>query len=57
LGQNPDKINWCNLSKNPHANSLLNRFPEKINWETIHENPNPIIKVLGINHDMKIKIK
>jgi ribosomal protein L24E len=42
LEQNPDKINWNNLSRNPNAIHLLEQNPDKINWNNLSRNPNAI---------------
>ena len=41
LEQNPEKINWECLSKNPSAGALLllEQNPEKINWRWLSTNP------------------
>ena len=42
LQQNPEKIEWDNLSSNPNAIHLLEQNPEKIDWIILSENPNAI---------------
>jgi hypothetical protein len=48
--QNPDKINWSNLSKNYKAIQLLEANPDKINWNYLSMNKNAI-KLLEKNKD------
>ncbi len=40
LEQNPDKIDWFYLSKNPSALRLLEQNPDKIDWQLLSANPN-----------------
>ena len=42
LEQNPDKIVWKYLSRNPNAMHLLEQNQDKINWEYLSTNPNAI---------------
>ena len=42
MDQNPDKINWEDLSENPNAIHLMDQNPDKINWEELSRNPNAI---------------
>ena len=42
MKQNPDKLNWDWLSKNPNAIHLLEQNPDKINWDCLSGNPNAI---------------
>jgi hypothetical protein len=42
LEQNPEKIDWCQLSLNVNAISLLEQNPDKIHWEHLSRNPNAI---------------
>jgi hypothetical protein len=39
LEENPDKINWDELSRNPNAIHLLEQNPNKINWYVVSNNP------------------
>ena len=39
LKDNPEKINWRNLSRNPNAIDILRENPERINWYKLSENP------------------
>ncbi len=34
-----NNINWFNLSSNPAAIHLLEKYPDKINWDCLSENP------------------
>ena len=42
LRENPDKIDWYDLSYNPslEALNILKENPEKIGWEGLSQNPN-----------------
>ena len=40
---NPEKINWCRLSRNPDAIHLLEANPEKIDWLELSRNPSIFI--------------
>jgi hypothetical protein len=54
LMQNPDKIEWSNLSQNPneHAICLLKKNIDKINWTNLCKNTNPeAIELLENNYD------
>ena len=42
LEQNPDEIDWDNLSSNPNAIHLLEQNQDKINWGMLSRNPNAI---------------
>ena len=42
MEQNPDKIDWYYLSRNPNAIPILEQNPEKINWRELSVNPNAI---------------
>jgi hypothetical protein len=42
MAQDPKKINWAHLSRNPNAIPILERYPEKIDWELLQINPNGI---------------
>ena len=37
-----DKLDWCWLSKNPNAITLLEKNPDKIYWRRLSYNPNAI---------------
>ena len=37
-----DKIDWCELSRNPNAITLLEQNPDKISWCELSLNPNAI---------------
>jgi hypothetical protein len=50
LRENPDKIDWYELSQNPNAIDLLRENPDKINWRRLSENPNAI-EILRENPD------
>lgn len=54
LKSNPNKIDWCNLSRNPSvaAIDLLKANPNKINWSGLSLNPSaPDIDMLKANPD------
>jgi hypothetical protein len=40
LEENPDKINWGNLTRNPSAIHLLEANLDKVVWQNILLNPN-----------------
>jgi hypothetical protein len=42
LEKNLDKINWCNLSRNPNAIPLLEKNIDKIDWYNLSNNSNAI---------------
>ena len=42
LLQNPEKIDWINLSANPKAIHLLEQNPDKIHWRNVSMNPQAI---------------
>ena len=42
LEQNPDFINWSEVSENPKAIHLLRQNPYRINWEGLFSNPSAI---------------
>ena len=39
MEQNPDKIDWYWLSRNPAAIHILEQNPDKINWDSLSRNP------------------
>ena len=39
---NEEKIDWCELTRNPNAIDLLEKNPEEINWDYLSLNPNAI---------------
>jgi hypothetical protein len=50
LEQNLDKIDWIDLSQNPYAIPLFEKYPEKIDWFWVSANPNAI-SILEANLD------
>jgi hypothetical protein len=50
LEQNPDKIEWMELSRNPNAMHILEANINKINWKWLSTNPRAI-ELLKANHD------
>jgi hypothetical protein len=40
--KNLDKVDWCKLSINPNAISILENNVDKVDWEVLSTNPNAI---------------
>ena len=56
LEQNPDKIKWWEISRNPNAIHLLEQNLDKINWRGLSCNPNAI-RLLEQNQNKIIWIR
>ena len=54
LKDNPNKIEWRNLSLNPNAIELLKHNQEKIDWVVFSSNPNIFTYIYSYNY---IKMK
>ena len=54
LEQNPDRIDWWQLSANPNAFRLLEQNPDRIDWSTLSANPSALHLIAHLDYvDMK----
>jgi hypothetical protein len=55
LEKNLDKVNWCYLSGNPNAISILEKNMDKVYWNGLSYNPNAIHLLFSLDKNKMLE--